>query len=307
MTSWAMSGATRSCAGRRRGGSGGVDRAIPRANTPPSAPMTSTVAPSSKSPSTSRRRQAAATSPARRAPCRAPSSTRRRPRPGWRRRSTASGPANGGRVGGTWCRHGGPSMASASTSGRVAWAITARTPRPRRDPRRGAAWRPSPAAAVGAGAAGADVEQRVVRGDLRDERRRRVRRGSAVYRPGVSVSSTSRSAVIRCGDERGDAVVVAEAELVAGDRVVLVDDRDAAELEQTGQRAAGVQVLAAVDEVVRHEQHLPGDEAVLGEAARCSAPSAAAARARRAPAACRRRRAGGRSRARRRRLTPRRT
>ena len=34
------------------------------------------------------------------------------------------------------------------------------------------------------------------------------------------------------GDQRGDAVVVAVAQLVAGDRVVLVDDRDAPQLEQ---------------------------------------------------------------------------
>ena len=61
-------------------------------------------------------------------------------------------------------------------------------------------------------------------------------------------------------DERSDAIVVAVAELVAGERVVLVDDRDAPELDETQQRLAGVQVLAAIDEVVRHQQHLRRDQ-----------------------------------------------
>ena len=68
------------------------------------------------------------------------------------------------------------------------------------------------------------------------------------------------------GDEGGDAVVVAEADLVVGDGVVLVDDRHAAELEQADERLAGVEVLAAVDEVVRVEQHLRADHAVVARA-----------------------------------------
>ena len=65
--------------------------------------------------------------------------------------------------------------------------------------------------------------------------------------------------------ERGEAVVVAVADLVVGDGVVLVDDRQHAEVEQPPQRLARVQVLRAVHEVVRREQHLAGDEAVLAE------------------------------------------
>ena len=68
-----------------------------------------------------------------------------------------------------------------------------------------------------------------------------------------------------CAVERRDPVVVAVAVLVVGDRVVLVDDRHAAELEQPHERLAGVQVLLAVDEVVRVEQHLRGDDAVAAE------------------------------------------
>ena len=90
-------------------------------------------------------------------------------------------------------------------------------------------------------------------------------RGSAVNSPAVSVSSTSRSAPTRCDDQRGEAVVVAEADLVVGDGVVLVDDRHHAEVEQAPQRLARVQVLRAHAEVVRREQHLAGDEPVRAE------------------------------------------
>ena len=51
--------------------------------------------------------------------------------------------------------------------------------------------------------------------------------------------------VDQVGDEGGEPVVVAEADLVVGDGVVLVDDGHHAELEQPGERAAGVQVLLA--------------------------------------------------------------
>ena len=69
------------------------------------------------------------------------------------------------------------------------------------------------------------------------------------------------------GDQRGQAVVVAEADLVVGDGVVLVDHRHHAEVEQPAERGAGVEVLLADREVERGEQHLAADEAVGGEGA----------------------------------------
>ena len=66
-------------------------------------------------------------------------------------------------------------------------------------------------------------------------------------------------------DQRGEPVVVAVPQLVVGDRVVLVDDRHAAELEQAPDRATGVEVLRAIDEVVRIEQHLGADQTVSTE------------------------------------------
>ena len=92
------------------------------------------------------------------------------------------------------------------------------------------------------------------------------RRGSAVSSPGASVSSTSSWAPTRCATERGQAVVVAEADLLVGHGVVLVDDRDHAEVDQVAQRPPRVQVLGAVHEVERRQQHLAGQHAVGIEA-----------------------------------------
>src|SRR5690606_16906798 len=52
------------------------------------------------------------------------------------------------------------------------------------------------------------------------------------------------------GDQRGQPVVVAEPDLVGGDGVVLVDDRDRAEVEQGAQGAVRVAVVGAPGHVV---------------------------------------------------------
>ena len=62
------------------------------------------------------------------------------------------------------------------------------------------------------------------------------------------------------GDERGEPVVVAVADLVVGDGVVLVDDRDDTEVEEPAEGLSGVEVLGALPEVVGGEEHLAGDE-----------------------------------------------
>ena len=104
-------------------------------------------------------------------------------------------------------------------------------------------------------------------------------RGSAVYRPvGVGEQHEQVGAdVVR--DERGDAVVVAVARLVVGDRIVLVDDRHAAELEQPPSASAGRAGTAAGRRSRADEQHLRGDEPVRAErrvVARISRPCPAA-------------------------------
>ncbi len=62
------------------------------------------------------------------------------------------------------------------------------------------------------------------------------------------------------GEQRGQTVVIAVAELGGRDRVVLVDDRHTPQLEQPSEGLPSVQVLSAVDEIVGVEQHLSSDE-----------------------------------------------
>ena len=61
--------------------------------------------------------------------------------------------------------------------------------------------------------------------------------------------------------QRGQPIVVAEADLVGGDGVVLVDDRDDAQRQQPFHRPLRVAVVAAPVQVVRGEQHLPDRQA----------------------------------------------
>ena len=67
--------------------------------------------------------------------------------------------------------------------------------------------------------------------------------------------------------ERGDAVVVAEPDLVVRDGVVLVDNGHDAEFQEPVEGAAGVEVLGPHEEVQRSQEHLPGYEVVSGELA----------------------------------------
>lgn len=67
------------------------------------------------------------------------------------------------------------------------------------------------------------------------------------------------------GDEGGEPVVVAEPDLVGGDGVVLVDDRQGAHGQQLVERAVGVAVVGAAADVVGGEQHLADADAVPGE------------------------------------------
>ena len=66
-------------------------------------------------------------------------------------------------------------------------------------------------------------------------------------------------------DQRGEPVVVAEPDLLGGDRVVLVDDRQHAEGQQPLDGLLGVAVVAAAGEVVGGQQHLADGDAVPGE------------------------------------------
>ena len=67
------------------------------------------------------------------------------------------------------------------------------------------------------------------------------------------------------GDARREAIVVAIADLVGGDGVVLVDHRHAAPFEQLGDRAARVEIAAPLLGVAERQQDLPGRNAVAAE------------------------------------------
>ncbi len=67
------------------------------------------------------------------------------------------------------------------------------------------------------------------------------------------------------GDQCGQPVVVAEADLLVRHGVVFVDDRDHAELEESPERLAGMEVLAAVDEVERGEQDLSRQQSMAAQ------------------------------------------
>ena len=66
------------------------------------------------------------------------------------------------------------------------------------------------------------------------------------------------------GDQRGQAVVVAEAgaQFLHADGVILVDDRDGAVVEQGPQRVADIEILGSVLQVVGHQEEL-GRMAIL--------------------------------------------
>ena len=69
-------------------------------------------------------------------------------------------------------------------------------------------------------------------------------------------------------DERGEAIVVAETQLAGGHRIVLVENRDDAEAEETRQRRAHVRVVVAAHHVVRGQQNLGGIEVMRLECGR---------------------------------------
>ncbi len=64
---------------------------------------------------------------------------------------------------------------------------------------------------------------------------------------------------------RGEPVVVAEADFLGRDRVVLVDDRHRAERQQLLERCARIEMAAALFGVVGREQDLRDRDAVLAE------------------------------------------
>ena len=70
------------------------------------------------------------------------------------------------------------------------------------------------------------------------------------------------------GDAGGQPVIVAIADFAGGDRVVLVDDRHGADLQQLVDRGAGIEIAAALFGVAERQQDLAGDDLVARQAFR---------------------------------------
>jgi hypothetical protein len=101
--------------------------------------------------------------------------------------------------------------------------------------------------------------------DLLDERGVGHQPGVARVEAGGVGQQDQQVGAHELGDQRGQAVVVPHADLVVGDRVVLVDDRYHAQLQQPAHRLSGPAVLREVDEVQRGQQDLAADEAVVAQ------------------------------------------
>ena len=113
---------------------------------------------------------------------------------------------------------------------------------------------------AGSGAADLDVLHLFDVGDERDALGA-FAAGRAVVE-GVDVGEQDeRVGVDEVADERGEAVVVAEADLLGGDGVVLVDDRHGAVVEERLEGGSAVEVGGAAGDVVTREEYLPGGEA----------------------------------------------
>ena len=211
-------------------------------------------------------RRAAATGCRRRARDVLPRRPRPRPRKRARTRSTACAPAGGARAGAPRCpRPPTPATASSSTPGRSAAAMTARTPD--HDAMRAAATLeaipPLPRCEPAPPICSSKARSMPTTSSMSDAFGVETRIGGEhARRVG---EQDEQVGVHEMGDEGRETIVVAEPDLVVGDGVVLVDDGHGAELEQPRERLAGVEVLAALDEVVRNEQHLRGHQPVRRE------------------------------------------
>ena len=121
------------------------------------------------------------------------------------------------------------------------------------------------AADAAAGTAGHRFQRRVAGSGFVDESCSRVLARVGCVQAALVGQDHVRVGVNEVRDERAERVVVAEADLVVDDGVVLVDHRDDLQRQQRQQRAARVQVALAVGQVGVRQQHLRAVHAVLGQ------------------------------------------
>ena len=215
-------------------------RTRPLAKTAPSGPAISTASSAAKPPAGGDApRRAAGTAPARPGP----GGPRRRPR--WsprsrrRRRSTACGPAAAGPGAGTGCPPRGRPGHRGQHPGAGGVGDDRLHPRPHGDLGRGQLRAHAAAAHRRAGAAGDPLELVVDLDHLLDERAGVGPAGVLGEQAGGVGQQHQQVGPDQMGDQGGQAVVVAETDLLVGHGVVLVDHRDHAQLEQPGRGSGG--------------------------------------------------------------------
>ncbi len=162
---------------------------------------------------------------------------------------------------------GSPSAARSSTSGIFPAAITTVVPERRA---RSAAWSLVEHAAGPQFAFGplGCVPKRLGNlglGNLVDKDRVRIGAGVGGVEPHLVGEEQQQVGVDEVGHQRRKVVVVAHPDLLGGDGVVFVDDRNRALVQQRGERVARVQVAAAVGQVRAGEENLGDGQGVQAE------------------------------------------
>jgi len=138
-------------------------------------------------------------------------------------------------------------------------------PRPGGDARRGQLRGHSPTSPIRAGFSGRDRHQWVSRTHVVDQSCVGIAAGvGGVQAVGVG-EENQHLGPQQMREQGGDPIVVAEPDLVVRDGVVLVHHRNATEFEKPLQRLARVQVLTTIDEIVRNEQYLGGNDSECRE------------------------------------------
>ena len=117
----------------------------------------------------------------------------------------------------------------------------------------------------GARTAGHRLQRRIARLHHRQQHRLRVLARVGAEQAALVGQDDQHIGFDQIGHQRAQRVVVAKFDLVVDHRVVLVDDRQHAVLEQRQQGGAGVQVTLAVGQVGVRQQHLRAGQAVFAQ------------------------------------------
>ena len=92
-----------------------------------------------------------------------------------------------------------------------------------------------------------------------------VRAGITLVEPVLIGQDDQKVGVQQVGDQCAQGIVVAEANFVGGDGIVLVDDRDDTQTQQGQERASGIQIAFTIRQVVVGQENLRGLDRMLLE------------------------------------------